>query len=99
MQIPLSARLEGHPLAFVQENEKKPSTFAVGGGRRLLPRLLCSFFPAVTTFVSLYGLIIDASTIDQHLSLAASILPQWRGSTLLCMSRFDAPDGEQVIAA
>jgi membrane protein len=36
---------------------------------------LLALFPAVTAFVSLYGLVADASTIDRHLSLAAGILP------------------------
>jgi membrane protein len=36
---------------------------------------LLAIFPAVAAFVSLYGLIADASTIDGHLSLASGILP------------------------
>jgi membrane protein len=36
---------------------------------------LLGLFPAVTAFVSLYGLIADASAIDRHLSLAAGIMP------------------------
>ena len=36
---------------------------------------LLAIFPAVAAFVSLYGLIADASTIDAHLSLASGILP------------------------
>jgi membrane protein len=36
---------------------------------------LLAFFPAVTAFVSLYGLFADPSTISQHLSMAASIMP------------------------
>ena len=36
---------------------------------------LLAIFPAVAAFVSLYGLIADASTIDAHLSLAAGVLP------------------------
>jgi membrane protein len=34
-----------------------------------------AIFPAVAAFVSLYGLVADASTIDAHLSLAAGIFP------------------------
>jgi membrane protein len=34
-----------------------------------------AIFPAIAAFVSLYGLIADASTIDSHLSLASGILP------------------------
>jgi membrane protein len=34
-----------------------------------------AIFPAVAAFVSLYGLVADASTIDAHLSLVAGILP------------------------
>jgi membrane protein len=37
---------------------------------------LLALFPAVTAFVSLYGLVADPSTIHEHLSLAAGILPQ-----------------------
>ena len=33
------------------------------------------WLPAVAAFVSLYGLVADASTIDAHLSLAAGIFP------------------------
>ena len=36
---------------------------------------LLAIFPAVAAFVSLYGLIADASTIDTHLSLASGIFP------------------------
>jgi membrane protein len=36
---------------------------------------LLAIFPAVAGFVSLYGLVADASTIDAHLSLASGILP------------------------
>ena len=37
---------------------------------------LLAVFPAITALVSLYGLFADTHTIDQHLSLAAGILPQ-----------------------
>jgi membrane protein len=36
---------------------------------------LLALFPAVTAFVSLYGLVADASAIDRHLSLAVGLLP------------------------
>ncbi len=36
---------------------------------------LLAIFPAIAAFVSLYGLIADARTIDSHLSLAAGVLP------------------------
>ena len=36
---------------------------------------LLAIFPAIAAFVSLYGLIADASTIDTHLSLATGIFP------------------------
>ena len=36
---------------------------------------LLAIFPAVAAFVSLYGLVADAWTIDAHLSLASGILP------------------------
>jgi hypothetical protein len=34
---------------------------------------LLAIFPAVAAFVSLYGLVADASTIDAHLSLAMKV--------------------------
>ena len=39
---------------------------------------LLAIFPAVAAFVSLYGLIADASTIDTHLSLAWAFFPPAR---------------------
>ena len=36
---------------------------------------LLAIFPAVTAFVSLYGLFARASTISDHLSLAAGVIP------------------------
>jgi membrane protein len=36
---------------------------------------LLSFFPAVATIVSIYGLVADVSTIHEHLTLLVSILP------------------------
>ena len=36
---------------------------------------LLALFPALAAFVSLYGMIADASTIDSHLSLVSGILP------------------------
>jgi membrane protein len=36
---------------------------------------LLSFFPAVATIVSVYGLVADVSTIHEHLTLLVSILP------------------------
>ena len=46
---------------------------AVAGGVAFYT--LLATFPAVAAFVSLYGLIADASTIDAHLSLAAGVFP------------------------
>jgi membrane protein len=46
---------------------------AVAGGVTFFS--LLAIFPAIAAFVSLYGLIADASTIDAHLSLAAGVLP------------------------
>lgn len=37
---------------------------------------LLAVFPAITAFVSLYGLVADPSTIHERLSLAAGVLPQ-----------------------
>ena len=36
---------------------------------------LLSIFPAISAFVSIYGLVADASTIDSHLSVVSGILP------------------------
>ena len=36
---------------------------------------LLALFPAITAFVSLYGLFAKASTIAEHLSLASGVLP------------------------
>jgi membrane protein len=36
---------------------------------------LLAIFPAIAAFVSLYGLVADASTIASHLSLAAGVFP------------------------
>jgi membrane protein len=46
---------------------------AVAGGVAFYS--LLAIFPAIAAFVSLYGLIADASTIDAHLSLAAGVFP------------------------
>jgi membrane protein len=46
---------------------------AVAGGVAFYS--LLAIFPAVAAFVSLYGLIADASTIGTHLSLASGIFP------------------------
>ena len=37
---------------------------------------LLAVFPAITAFVSLYGLMADPSTIHERLSLATGVLPQ-----------------------
>jgi len=37
---------------------------------------LLAVFPAITAFVSLYGLLADPSTIHERLSLATGVLPQ-----------------------
>jgi membrane protein len=37
---------------------------------------LLAVFPAITAFVSLYGLVADPSTINERLSLATGVLPQ-----------------------
>ena len=57
--------------AYEKMNENR--LLAVAGGTVFYA--LLALFPAVTAFVSLYGLVADASTIGQHLSLAAGILP------------------------
>ena len=37
---------------------------------------LLAVFPAITAFVSLYGLMADPATIHERLTLATGILPQ-----------------------
>jgi membrane protein len=37
---------------------------------------LLAIFPAIASLISLYGLIADPSTIGQHLSLAAGVIPE-----------------------
>ena len=56
---------------YAQMNDDR--ILAVAGG--IVFYGLIALFPALTAFVSLYGLLADVSTIDQHLSLAAGILP------------------------
>jgi membrane protein len=56
---------------YAQMNDDR--ILAVAGG--IVFYGLLALFPALTAFVSLYGLLADVSTIDQHLSLAAGILP------------------------
>src|SRR5215208_7229680 len=36
---------------------------------------LLAIFPAIAAFVSLYGLVADANTINQHLALLSGVLP------------------------
>jgi membrane protein len=36
---------------------------------------LLSFFPAIATIVSVYGLVADVRTIHEHLTLLVGILP------------------------
>jgi membrane protein len=56
---------------YTQMNDDR--ILAVAGG--IVFYALLALFPAVTAFVSLYGLLADASTIDQHLSIARGVLP------------------------
>jgi membrane protein len=56
---------------YAQMNDDR--ILAVAGG--VVFYALLALFPALTAFASLYGLLADVSTIDQHLSLAAGILP------------------------
>jgi membrane protein len=37
---------------------------------------LLALFPAVTAFVSLYGLFAKASTINEHFSLVSGLMPE-----------------------
>ena len=57
--------------AYEKMNENRLLSVAAG----VVFYALLALFPAVTAFVSLYGLVADASTIDRHLSLASGILP------------------------
>jgi membrane protein len=57
----------------VYEQMNDDRILAVAGG--IVFYGLLALFPALTAFVSLYGLLADVSTIEQHLSLAAGILP------------------------
>jgi membrane protein len=57
----------------VYESFNDNRLLAVAGGVVFFS--LLAIFPAIAAFVSLYGLIADASTIDSHLSLAAGVLP------------------------
>ena len=56
---------------YAQMNDDR--ILAVAGG--VVFYALLALFPALTAFASLYGLLADVSTIDQHLSLASGILP------------------------
>ena len=57
----------------VYESFNSNRLLAVAGG--VVFYSLLAIFPAVAAFVSIYGLVADASTIDAHLSLASGILP------------------------
>src|ERR1700690_2070082 len=48
---------------------------------------LLAIFPAIAAFVSLYGLVADASTIDSRLSLAAGIFPRALSTSFTNRSR------------
>ena len=65
-------RLEGYLLESVPKAYDN-RLLAVAGGVVFFS--LLALFPAVAAFVSLYGVFADASTIDQHLSMASGILP------------------------
>ena len=57
----------------VYESVNDNRLLAVAGGVVFFS--LLAIFPAIAAFVSLYGLIADASTINSHLSLAAGVFP------------------------
>jgi len=57
---------------YIQMNAGRLLTVAAG----VVYYCLLALFPALTAFVSLYGLVADPSTIDSHLSLVGGILPE-----------------------
>jgi membrane protein len=66
------ARLEGHSVATYQQMGED-RLLAVAAG--VVFYALLALFPALTALVSLYGLFAKAATINDHLSMAAGILP------------------------
>jgi membrane protein len=70
-QIPWAGWKDIFRRVYASVNDNR--LLAVAGGVVFFS--LLAIFPAIAAFVSLYGLIADASTIDSHLSLAAGVFP------------------------
>lgn len=70
-QIPASGWYEIIKRTYTQINNDR--VLAVAAGVTFYG--LLSLFPAITVFVSLYGLIADSSTLGNHIALASAFLP------------------------
>src|SRR5215207_4266520 len=57
----------------VYQEVSRDRVFSVAAGVTFYARL--AIFPAIAAFVSLYGLVADATTISQHLALLSGVLP------------------------
>jgi membrane protein len=66
--------MEGHFLANLRTNGRRPAARSFCRGCLLCSSCL-ALFPAVTAFVSFYGLFAKASTINDHLSVVANLVP------------------------
>jgi hypothetical protein len=67
------SRLGYRSSARVSKDERQSG---ISHGSRVVFYGLLAVFPAITAFVSLYGLMADPSTIHERLSLGTGILPQ-----------------------
>jgi hypothetical protein len=82
-QIPLAGWNDIFWRVYASVNDNR--LLAIAGGVVFFS--LLAIFPAIAAFVSLYGLIADASTIDSHLSLAAGCFPPVRSTSFTNRSR------------
>jgi membrane protein len=57
----------------VYQEVSRDRVFSVAAGVTFYA--LLAIFPAIAAFVSLYGLVADATTINQHLALLSGVLP------------------------
>ena len=67
----------------VYQEVSRDRVFSVAAGVTFYA--LLAIFPAIAAFVSLYGLVADATTISQHLALLSGVLPA--GAIELSVSR------------